>query len=480
MLKFKNICVLGLVMLLGACKIKQEVPNNRQLLAIPDKFSANAGTLETDLPNYRLFFNDANLVALIDTALKNNFDLQMTLQKIEIAKAGVRFTQGLGKPDLAGSFGAGQRKFGRYTIDGVGNYDTQFSSNLNDRQQIPDPVVPDFSLGVQSSWEIDLWGKLKSQKASAASRFLASEAGKNLLVSEIVALISEAYYDLLILDNELLFLEENISLQQSALDLTRTLKESGKSNELAVDLLNAQLLSSKAFKIDVQQEIIEFESKINFLAGRFPQPIVRPRVIWADVIPPMLSVGIPSKLLQDRPDIKQAEHELLATNANLFAAKAAFYPSVNITGGVGFQSFRSLLLLNPASFAMNTLGGLMAPLANRRVLISDLMASKADQKAAYINYQKTIVNSFTEVYNQLNKIENFNAMYDLKTQEVQALRQSIVSSSELFGSGRATYLEVITAQKNSLQSQIELINLKKRQYGAVIGLYKALGGGWKN
>jgi outer membrane protein TolC len=129
---------------------------------------------------------------------------------------------------------------------------------------------------------------------------------------------------------------------------------------------------------------------------------------------------------------------------------------------------------------MNTLGGLMAPLANRRVLISDLMASKADQKAAYINYQKTIVNSFTEVYNQLNKIENFNAMYDLKTQEVQALRQSIVSSSELFGSGRATYLEVITAQKNSLQSQIELINLKKRQYGAVIGLYKALGGGWKN
>lgn len=169
----------------------------------------------------------------------------------------------------------------------------------------------------------------------------------------------------------------------------------------------------------------------------------------------------------------------MATKANLFTAKAAFYPSLNLTGGLGFQSFKALLLLNPASLAFNTLGGLTAPLANRRQIIADLMSSKADQKMAYVNYQKVVVNSFTEVYNQLNFIQNTHEMYDLKTEEVDVLKQSFTTSTELFRSGRATYLEVITAQKSTLQAQIELINLKKRQYRGVIGLYKSLGGGWR-
>jgi outer membrane protein, multidrug efflux system len=479
MLKYKNVYLLAMVALLGSCKVKQEIPQNRPMLAMPQKFTQQSDSLQVGLPTARVFFKDSTLITLIDTAINNNFDLQMALQKIEMARAGVRFTQGLGKPDLAGNFAIGQRKFGKYTTDGVGNFDTNFSNNITDKQKIPQPVIPDFYLGVQSSWEIDIWGKLKSQKASAAAKLLASESGKNLVISELVAQIASAYYELLILDNELDFLEENIILQERAVEITRVLKQSGQANQLGVDLLNAQLLSSKALKIDVKQEIIDAESKINFLVGRYPQPIARPKVIWANVIPPKLTAGIPSRLLENRPDIKQAEHELLATNANLFTAKAAFYPSLNITGAVGFQAFKALLFLNPSSFAMNTFGGLAAPLLNRRQIISELMASKADQKTAYTNYQKTIVNSFTEVYNHLNLIQNTNDMYDLKTQEVDVLRQSIISSSELFRSGRATYLEVITAQKNALQSQIELINLKKRQYGAVIGLYKSLGGGWR-
>lgn len=479
MYKYKSIYFVVMIVLLGACKIKQEIPQNRPLLAMPQKFVTKQDSSAIDLPTIKSFFSDSTLVALIDMAFTNNFDLQMTLQKIEIARAGVRFTQGLGKPDLAANVTIGQRKFGNYTVDGVGNYDTQFSTNIDDKQQIPDPIIPDYYLGVQSSWEIDLWGKLKSQKASAAAKLLASQSGKNLVVSELVAQIASAYYELLILDNELDFLEENIILQERAVEITRVLKQAGQANQLGVDLLNAQLLSSKALKIEVKQEIIEAESKLNYLVGRYPQPIIRQKVAWAKVIPPKLTVGVPSRLLENRPDIKQAEYELLATNANLFTAKAAFYPSLNLTGGLGLQSFKALLWLNPASLAMNTFGGLTAPLANRRQIIADLMASKADQKMAYINYQKTVVNSFTEVYNQLNLIQNTNDMYDLKVQEVDVLRLSINNSAELFRSGRATYLEVITAQKNALQSQIELINLKKRQYNAVIGLYKSLGGGWK-
>ncbi|MES2518388.1 MAG: TolC family protein [Bacteroidota bacterium] len=480
MLKHKNIYFLAIITLLGSCKIKQEIPQNRPLLAMPAKFSLKNDSLMNNLPTIQAFFGDTTLRALIDTAFQNNFDLQMTLQKIEIARAGVRFTKGLGKPDLAANITIGQRKFGNYTVDGVGNYDTQFSTNINEKQQIPDPIIPDYYLGVQSSWEIDIWGKLKSQKVSATAKLLASESGKNLVISELVAQIASGYYELLILDNELDFLEENIVLQERAVEITRVLKQAGQANQLAVDLLNAQFLSSKAMKIEVKQEIIEAESRINFLLGRYPQPINRPKVAWAKVIPPKLTAGIPSRLLENRPDIKQAEYELLATKANLFTAKAAFYPSLNLTGGIGLQSFKALLWLNPASFAMNTFGGLTAPLANRRQIIADLMASKADQKMAYINYQRTIVNSFTEVYNQLNLIQNTNDMYELKVQEVDVLRLSINNSAELFRSGRATYLEVITSQRNALESQIELINLKRRQYNAVIGLYKSLGGGWRN
>lgn len=479
MSKYKIYHFIIIVILLGSCKIKQEIPQNRPMLSMPQNFRAVNDSTAFELPTIKAFFSDTTLVALIDTALNNNFDLQMTLQKIEMARAGVRFTQGLGKPDLTGNVIVGQRKFGDYTIDGVGNYDTRFSTNIDGKQQIPNTIIPDYYVGVQSSWELDLWGKLKSQKESALARLLASESGKNLVVSDLVAQIASNYYDLLILDNELDILEENIILQERAVEITSVLKQSGQANQLGINLLNAQLLSSKALKIDVTQEIIEIESVINFLVGRYPQSIQRPKVAWAKVIPPKLAAGVPSSLLENRPDIKQAELELLATKANLFTAKAAFYPSLNLTGGLGFQSFKALLLLNPASLAFNTFGGLTAPLANRRQIIADLMSSKADQKMAYVNYQKVIVNSFTEVYNQLNFIQNANEMYNLKNQEVDVLRQSIATSSELFRSGRATYLEVITAQKNSLQAQIELINLKKRQYRGVIGLYKSLGGGWR-
>ncbi len=481
MSKIKLIYSFIFIFLLMSCNVhKNLVDNKPPSIRLPEKFKENIDTLTINtVPSAKIFFTDTTLQALIDGAFNNNFDVKESLQRIEIAKASVRFNRGTGKPDLSANFSLGQRKFGKYTIDGVGNFDTNFSTDIDDKQKIPSPVIPDVYFGLQSSWEIDLWGKLKNYRAAAAARLLAGEEGKNLVKTELVAQVATTYYDLLILDNELDFLQENINLQEKALEIVKVLKQAGEANQLGVDLMQAQLLSSNALKIEVKQEIIQAESKINYLLGRFPQTIARNKVPWATVIPPTLQSGIPSKLLENRPDIRQRAFEIQLNNANLSAAKLAFFPSLNITGGIGFQSFRPLLVLNPASFATNTLSSLVAPLANRRQLISDLMSSEAEQKLSYINYQKSVVNAFMEVYNHLNMIENTNKMYELKNTEVEVLKQSINTSSELFKSGRATYLEVITAQKNALQSQIELINIKKQQYAAVIGLYKSLGGGWK-
>jgi len=172
--------------------------------------------------------------------------------------------------------------------------------------------------------------------------------------------------------------------------------------------------------------------------------------------------------------------ELLATNADLKSAKAAFYPSLNISGFLGLQSFNALLLLEaPASLAYNAMGGLTAPLLNRRRLKADLMNAKSEQRQAYINYEKNVVNGFIEVYNALNRLNNTKQMYITKMEEVEVLKQSIFTSSELFKAGRATYMEILLAQKNALQSQIELNELNKKQGISIVNLYRALGGGWE-
>lgn len=282
------------------------------------------------------------------------------------------------------------------------------------------------------------------------------------------------------LDNEDKILIDNIELQQEALDLVLAQKEAGRANELGVEMMKAQLLNSKSIQAEVQQLVLETESKLNFLCGFYPQNIKRDTSYFSQHLRTTLAVGIPSDLIKNRADIRQAEFELKAANADVKSAQAAFYPTLNINAALGLQSFNALLLLEtPASMAYNVLGGLTAPLLNRRKLKADLMSSRAEQKQAYMNYEKTVVNSFKEVYIALNNIKNTKQMYDLKKEEVDILKKSISTSSELFKAGRANYLEIITSQKNTLQAQIELINFYKRQNIAMVDLYKSIGGGWK-
>lgn len=446
---------------------------------IPEKYIASGDSTQASLKPWRELFFDPNLVSLIDSALVHNYDLREALQKIEFSRAGIKFTKGIRLPEV-GLYGAtGQRKFGEYTMDGVGNYDTQFSPNINSKQQIPNPL-PDYYVGVQASWEIDLWGKLKNKKRAAASRFIASQYGKDLIVTNLIADVSSTYFELIALDQSMQILEENIALQQEALDIVKIQKEAGKANELAVEMLQAQLLGSKTIQAETRQKLVEAESRLNFLCGSFPKTVLRDTAYYTKNTLATINTGVPSSLVKNRADIRQAETRLLAHNADVRSAKAAFYPTLTINAAVGLQSFTAMLLFeSPASLAYNILGGLTAPVLNRRQLKADLMASRSEQKQAYISYEKAVVNGFTEVYIAVNNIKNTNDMYSLKSEEVKMLKQSITTSSELFKAGRANYLEIILAQKNALQSQLELVDYDKRQNTAIITLYRSLGGGWK-
>jgi outer membrane protein, multidrug efflux system len=423
---------------------------------------------------WRKYFQDTILLSLIDTALKNNYDLDIAIQRIEMARANIGFSRGLSLPYITANVSSGEQKFGKYTMDGAGNNGVVIYKN----QDIPE-LLPDYYSGLQASWEVDLWGKIRNKKKSAYAQFLANVEGKNCVLSNIISDVASNYYELLSLDNELDIINKSIKLQDSALNIVIVQKNAGVANELAVNQFKAQLYNSEELAIETMQKISESENNINLLLGRFPQPVKRDKSKLTCLIPEEMETGVPSDLLKNRPDIRQCEYEVIASKADVKAARDAFYPSLNITGMAGYQAFKNSLLFSPQSVAYNFLGSLSEPLINRSAIRAEFKTAKAAQLEALYNYQKSILKGYVEVYNQLLNYKNRAQLLEMKTKEVNILSLAVKSSIELFKTGRANYLEVLTAQQNNLQSQIELIDAQKQQYDSVIGVYKALGGGWR-
>jgi NodT family efflux transporter outer membrane factor (OMF) lipoprotein len=352
----------------------------------------------------------------------------------------------------------------------VGNADQ--SQRMNNLQQ-------EYFVGLQSSWEADAWGKLKNQKKASYARFLASEKGKHLVTTSLVAEIARLYYELLAVDNELEIIRKNIDFQQTAVDIINVQKVGGRATELAVQQSTAQLLNTRALENEKLQRIVELETEINLLMGRYPQPVVREKDISELTLPEAVQEGVPSALLLNRPDIQQAEFELVAAKADLQAARAAFLPTISISPYAGFNALTtSALFQSPESLTAGLLGSVTAPLFNRNRIRSEFNYSVAKRSDAYYAYQKSIIRGFGEVVTSIKNIGNLEATYALKEEEVEVRLNAVSTSNVLFTSGYATYLEVITAQKRVLESELELANIKKEIFHSMIALYKALGGGW--
>lgn len=470
---FTGTSLIVAILALSNCKAPQlgtETPLN----PTPQTYNTRKDSANSADINWKKYFNDPVLAGYIDTAIQNNLDLLMTVQRIEMARSNVKFAKGALLPNVSGNVSAGQRRFGRYTMDGAGNRTTEITPG-----QIVPNDLPDFYLGLQSSWEIDLWGKLRNRRQAALARYLASTEGRNLVITNLIAEMASTYYELLALDIELEIIKETIVLQNNQLQIIKIEKEAGRANELAVKQFEGQLYNSQSLEIEVLQQITETENKLNFLLGRYPQPIKRDKLTFNQVIPTQIFLGIPADLLKNRPDIRQAEYELIASRANVKAARAAFYPSLNISAGIGFQAFDMRYLFSPQSLAYNALGGLTAPLINTSAIKAQFRNAKAAQLEALYAYQRTILNGYVEVYNQMTNISNLEQIYTLKNNEVSVLNNAIETASELYLTGRATYLEIVITRKNALQSRLELIEIKRRQYNAVINIYRALGGGWE-
>lgn len=441
----------------------------------PDSFNNSLDTTNTATINWRDYFVDAHLATLIETALQNNQELNIILQEIEISKNEVRARKGEYLPFVGVRGAAGTEKIGRYTSKGANDATT----DIEPGKEMPEPL-PDFMVGAYANWEVDIWRKLRNAKKAALERYLGSVEGKNFMVTHLIAEIANSYYELLALDNQLEIIKRSIEIQSDALQIVKQQKEATRVTELAVRRFEAQVLGTKSLQFDIQQQVTETENRINFLIGRFPQPIERNSAAFNDLLPSNIQAGIPAQLLQNRPDVRQAELELAAAKLDVKVAKARFYPSLDISAGIGFQAFDpSYLIKTPESLLYGLFGDVAAPLVNRNAIKAMYYSANAKQIQAVFNYERTILNAYIEVANQLANISNLDRSYSLREEQVQALNESITISNNLFKSARADYMEVLLTQRDALESKFELIETKKQQMNAMVNIYQALGGGWK-
>lgn len=468
---------LALILAVG-CKPNQELMLHDQAL-LPVKLSESSDTNSIAYTPWKLFFTDPVLVGLIDSAIARNPDIQIAAQRMQMAGVMYKMATRSLLPNLDARAAVDANKFGRYTMNGIGNWDTNLSPNLENNEKLPAPILPEMFLGVVSGWEIDLSGKLRNMKKAAKHRTQVAYFEKQLIQTWLVSAVAKSYYELLALDFELKIIDDNIELQRKALELVLIQKEGGRANQLAVSQFNAQLLNSEGLRFINIQQIIETENYLNKLLGRYPQPVQRGLPMNEQTMPQELVVGLPGTMLQKRPDIQMAEQQLFAGFADVRAAKAAFYPTFTINAYGAFNAYKAnFLFSSPQSIAFGLLMNLTAPLLNRNQIKANYNMNIAISNTNFLHWQKTMFEAVEEVSSQMGRMENYAAAVAKKREEVVILREGVTISKDLFASGHAAYLEVIAAQKNVLESDLQLVELRKLRFFALIDLYKALGGGW--
>lgn len=420
------------------------------------------------------YFQDGALKRLISRAVAHNYDLRMALQRVEVARAWVRHATGTRLPRVGLGAGVGVRKFGLYTMDGAGNATTDITPG----RLVPEHL-PDYSVGLEASWELDLWGKLESRREAALARYLASLEGTNLVITTVVAETARSYFELVAADGSLEISKRTLERQERALEVMKLQKRAGRVNELAVQQFFSQVTSTRALQAEFEQRSTELENQLSVLLGGLPETITRDTQALDSAGVAVLP-GVPSDLLLHRPDIRQAELELRASKFDVEAARAAFYPNVEITAGVGLQAFNPRYLVSvPESLSYGVSAGLFAPLINRNALHADFEAATASQLEALYQYQKAIITAFAEVATALASLERLERIVEQRSAQRETLARAVDTAALLFNTGNATYLEVLSAEQQTLSAELELIEALKTRRTASLLLYKAVGGGWR-
>lgn len=416
--------------------------------------------------SWREYYSDPKLQALISEALDSNLNLRITLKRIEEARAYWRSSKASYAPTFSAS---AQAQFSSPSDNGP-------SSVAGTGIKKP---VQNYNLGVTASWEIDIWGKLRSAKRAAYAQMLSQEATKNAVVTQLVADIADNYYRLLMLDEQLRITERTIENYTSYLETVKSLKESAQTNEVAVQQAYAQLYGAKAYVPELKASIQSVETYIGFLLGKPGYEVERADSFDINAVRLDMAVGVPAQLLRYRPDVMAAEQNLVASHYQFNVAKASMYPSLTLGGSVGIESMKIEEWFDPKSLFWNAVGGLVSPIFNGRALRTQKEVAKLQNEESLLSFKSSILNAGMEVSNALAMCKSTTEQASEQTKQCDALSKAYEYSQMLFVRGYATYLDVLVAQTGLFNSQITLNTTYYNAISQRIELYRALGGGWE-
>ena len=417
--------------------------------------------------NWADLFHDDTITFLVKRALEQSFDLKAATERVLEARAQLGVTKSQLFPQLSasGSYTAARdSSVGAFNIVPPG---TNFSASYT-------------QAGLNLSWELDLWGRLRRLTEAARAQYLAQQDARHAVVASLIANVITSYLDLRELDLELQIAHRTKDIADRGLAITRLRKARGLADGLDIRQAEELLYTATSQIPATERATAETENMLSILLGQYPGEIPRGKALVDFSEPPQLPAGLPSALLERRPDIQQAEQNLIAANAQIGAAKALFFPQISLTGFLGVQS-RALSNLFTGNAREQQFGpGAILPIFTAGQLRNNLRLTEAQEREAVDNYRKTIQTAFQEVSDALSDYQKNREQRAQEQLLVDALQDAVRIATLRYRGGLDTYLQVLDAQRNQFSGELVLAQLRKNELLSIVQLYLALGGGWQN
>jgi len=427
--------------------------------------------------NWRDFFDDEVLVSLIDTALKNNLNLQQYSKDVGIATQDLKQARVNFLPEINAELGYYEREYhsGGYYSNPSSNYygdreppKTWYITQVNHRNTLA------------ASWELDIWGRFRREKEAALASFMQSAEFLKSVQTSLVAEVASSYYNLLMLKEQLKVAQRNLDLNDSTLRIVELQYKAGQVTSLAVRQTEAQKLLAASLIPQLEGEIEIQNNNLNQLLGNYPGDIQVGQELKEVSLTTNISAGVPLELITNRPDVAASELGLVAANARVGIAQALKYPSITLGADLGLDAMELKNLFNPglSLFGMFT-GAITQPIFQRRRLKTNYQIALLQRDIAELAFRENFLNAVTEVSNELVRIRKLQEQFEITEQRLSNAQTAVQNADMLFKSGFANYLEVITAQSNALDTELELVSTRMELLVSNIELYRVLGGGWE-
>ncbi len=462
--------LLWLSIIISSCKVTKDTVAPKPEL--PTTFRNSATTTDTtsigDL-TWKQFFTDATLQQLIDSTILRNYDLQLADKNLEQANLLLRQSKWGYAPDVAVQAAASINRPSDNSLNGLSLKNFLGSSHIED-----------YTVAVGVSWEADIWGRVRNSQKAALASYLQTTEAKKALQTRLISIVSQGYFNLLMLDAQMEVAQKNLALNDSTLRIIRLQYNAGQVTALGIEQAEAQRATAAQLIPQLQQYILTQENALSVLTGSLPAKKARNAALQNVPVPATLSAGFPAAMLARRPDVRSSELQLDIANAQVGIAKANMYPALRITASGGVNAFKASNWFNiPASLFGALAGSLTQPILQKKQLQTQYQLAQVEREKTVIRFRQTVLVAVGEVSDALAQLEQLDLRLQVAKSRVQTLQSAITNANHLFQNGLATYLEVITAQANLLQSELEVNLVKREQFNAAIELYRALGGGWK-